>query len=177
MTRNETLQRSCQEYLNSRRSNYTFRCRRFKAVADELLRLGLDNADMLVDIGAGRCDFDYYLRTARKWRGRYIPVDGAIDGTDLEHWRPVCTPEWYTAIELIEHLENPLRLVREMQQASRKGVVLTTPNPYTTDVLGMDYTHKTAIYPEQLSSLGFKVSPVSLFGTPNDTLLATWSVN
>ncbi len=165
----------CRDYLSSRRSCYSFRCRRFKAVADALSTMGLCDADMLVDVGAGRCDFDYYyLRKTRNWRGRYVPLDGAIDGINLEDWNPTVQPEWFTAIEFIEHLDKPLRLVQALQQSARKGIVLTTPNPHTTDVLGMDYTHRSEVWPFMLESTGFAVKSVSLFGKPGDTLLATW---
>jgi hypothetical protein len=166
------LKQACQGYLNERCSSYWFRCRRYKAVADKLFELGLKDSHTMFDLGAGRCDFDYYMRTTRKWRGRYVPIDGSIDGTNLEKWFPV-EAEWYVAIEVVEHLSFPIHFLWDCMYHVRKGMVITTPNPKTTDVLGMDPTHITPVYANQLRDpLLFKVETRSFFGKPKDSLLA-----
>jgi hypothetical protein len=105
-------------------------------------------------------------------RGRYIPVDGAIDGVNLEFWTPARPVDWMVGIEIIEHMEDPERLVRAMVRGARKGVILTTPNPDVVDVLGCDRTHKTAVSTSDLLAWGFSSVPMPLFGKAGDTLLA-----
>ena len=165
------LRTACDEYLGQRVSSYWFRCRRYKAVADKLFQLGLKDSDTIYDLGAGRCDFDYYLRVTKKWRGRYVPVDGSLDGTNLETWNPPET-DWFVSIEVIEHLTNPLEFLYNLICSARKGVVVTTPNPATTDVLGMDPTHVAPIPMFELRDAGFKAETRSFFGKPKDSILA-----
>ena len=71
-------------YQESRKGTYEFRSRtRYKAVYDRLILLGLTNGDCIIDVGAGSCQFHRFLQDHR-FRGSYIPVDAALDGTDLE---------------------------------------------------------------------------------------------
>lgn len=175
-----THQQACEDYLRSRTGKYEWRCVRYDAVAINLFGLGLDNDDIIVDLGAGWCEFDHRLRTHWDWRGRYVPIDGSIDGTDLETWFPERRHQaaFYTAIEVLEHMEDPLRLLAAMERAATKGVVLTTPNPRTTDVLGMDPTHKTPISSDTLCKWGYARvgncgwQEASFYGQPADSLIA-----
>lgn len=164
------IRTTCQEYLGQRRSSYWFRCRRYKAVAEKLIELGLRPTDTLYDLGAGRCDFDYYLRVTKKWRGRYVPVDGSLDGTNLEKWTPP-RADWFVAIEVIEHLMRPLRFLSLLWPHTDKGIVVTTPNPDTTDVLAMDPTHISAVPMKELLRIGMSAEARSFFGKPKDSIL------
>lgn len=171
-----SLQSRCQEYLSSRVSDYEFRCIRFRAVYDEMVKMGLADGDTVYDLGAGRCDFDKFLRE-QGWAGQYVPVDGSIDGTDLQTWMPPGYADFFVAIEVIEHLHRPWPLLRWMQVMSRKGAVVTTPNPLTTDVLGMDYTHVTPVYAASLEYFGWKTRGVNLFlQDPEDSIIATFGL-
>lgn len=168
-------QNKCRAYIAARRSSYWFRCRRYRAVAERLFKMGLQNKHTLLDLGAGRADFDYYLRRTWNWKGIYVPVDGGIDGTDLEHWGfGDFQPDFCVAIEVIEHLEFPLNFCIKMQQRTKIGIVVTTPNPRTTDVIAMDNDHKTAVPRASLEFIGMRVKEKSFFGKHRDSLLA-WS--
>ncbi len=172
---NPEMIQQCDNYLDSRTGCYDYRKVRYTAAWLKMRdTLGLEDSDTLYDIGAGWTELDYCLRSTGDWRGRYIPIDGGIDGTDLEEWMPPRTAEWFVALELIEHLERPEPLLRLMKTFAKKGVILSTPNPYTTDVLGMDETHKTVIWPQYLQNSGFEVEARSFYGKPNDSLFAWW---
>lgn len=173
MRRQEAL-----DYLGERTGTLEYRFIRYAAVADELFARGMTDASILADLGAGQCDFDFYLRTVRGWKGRYLPVDASIDGTDFEEgWRPRIHFDFVVAIELLEHLRHPHRLVADV--LSVVGVfVATTPN---TEVLGADYvreidrTHVSPLDTMDLDIMGAEsVSVHSFFGRPNDSLLAVW---
>lgn len=163
-------------YLAQRRGTLEYRFVRYSAVADELYAMGLDDDCLLVDVGAGTCDLDFYLRTERGYKGRYLPVDAAIDGTDLEIWRPPLRADFFVAVELLEHLENARALAVTMIGAADGGVVVTTPN---TNELGMqavrdmDATHVRPIFGEELRSWGFRVQERSFFGQDRDSMLGT----
>lgn len=163
---------ACDDYLAARTGKYEWRAIRYRAAADLMMTIGLDDSMTVMDIGAGWTEFDYCLRAEYDWKGRYIPVDGGIDGTDLEKWTPSRTVDWMVGLEIIEHLDNPGRLLDHMWSFSMIGVVLSTPNPRTTDVLGMDPTHKTAISPFWLQRKGFTVREASFYGQPCDSLFA-----
>lgn len=162
------------EYLRSRTGSYQFRCIRYAAVADLLIRNHLGDDDLIVDVGAGWCEFDHYLRTSLGWRGRYLPVDGSIDGTDLEDWQPEFNAAFFVALEVLEHLERPYELAFQMQRLCTKGVVLTTPNPATVDVLAMDKTHRTPISLQDFQAWGYHAHIDSLFGKPADSIIASF---
>lgn len=176
-TVNPELRRTAAEqYLSERTGRLEYRFIRYGAVADELFAQGLNDQHLLVDVGAGMCDFDFYLRTVRGWKGRYLPVDASIDGWDLERGLPPHAPQadFYTALELIEHVEHPLMLLAEMFDKARTAVVITTPN---TDVLGeqavieMDRTHVRPIYQRDLAFMGMDYFIHSFFGMHSDSLL------
>lgn len=167
------------EYLGERTGTLEYRFQRYAAVADELQAAGLDDSRIIADLGAGMGDFDFYLRTIRGFKGRYLPVDAAINGVDLSMgWRPPVTFDFVTAIELIEHLASPEKLIDEAVNAATKAVIITTPN---TDALGESYvkridrTHVRPIYEHDLRAWGAdKIVEASFFGKPDDSYLAVW---
>lgn len=165
--------RECEDYLSRRTGTYDFRCRRYDAVLDELTKLGVGEWDVVYDLGAGMCEFDRRARE-RGQHFRYVPVDGCIDGTDLNEWIPT-EVDAFVAIEVIEHLFEPFDFLRRLARHARKGVVVTTPNPLRVDVLGMDPTHRHRIFPSQLEGCHFQVTRLQLFNDFEDTLLATRS--
>jgi hypothetical protein len=125
-------------------------------------------------------EFDYCLRREYDWRGRYIPIDGGIDGTNLNSWIPPRDGHWFVALELIEHLHNWRGLVEWMKIKASKGVVLSTPNPRTTDVIGMDPTHVCEIPADNLRLLDFKVTEETFYGGiwsngEPDSLFGVWT--
>ena len=164
----------CERYLAQRTGRYEWRRARYRKAAERLAAGGLTDADTLVDVGAGWTELDYYLRRELDWRGRYVPVDGAIDGTDLNGWTPAREASWYVALEVLEHLHDPGRLVRAMQAAATKGVVVSTPNPAVVDVRAMDPTHVSAVPAGTLRNFACQVEVCSLYGQPGDGLVAWW---
>lgn len=165
---------TCDRYLAERASTYEWRRTRYRKAAGRLRERGLADTDTLMDVAAGWTELDYCLRHELDWRGRYIPIDGGIDGTDLNSWVPARRAQWFVALEILEHLANPTRLVRIMQAHADKGLVVSTPNPAVVDVMAMDPTHITAVPAEMLSRWGLHVEPCSLYGQPDDGLLGWW---
>lgn len=170
---------NCDQYMDDRTGKYEYRAVRYRAAIEWMLANGLDDSMTVVDVGAGMTEFDYCLRAEYGWRGRYIPVDGGIDGTDLNNWFPPRDAHFFVALELIEHLERWGDLVRRMVDRATIGVVMSTPNPHTTDVIGMDPTHVTEVYPYQLTQKGFSVKETTFYGGvfsdgKPDSLFATW---
>lgn len=170
---------ACDEYLAGRTGSYEQRAVRYRAAADWLRDNGLDDSMTVVDVGAGMTEFDYCLRAEYGWRGRYVPVDGGIDGTDLNWWVPRRQADFFVALEIIEHLTEWSKLLFCMQGMANRGVVLSTPNPNTTDVLGMDSTHVVAVQPDDLRLMGFEVTEATFYGGRfsdgrPDSLFATW---
>jgi len=168
------------DYLAERTGTLEYRFQRYAAVADELFARGMDDSSLLADLGAGGCDFDFYLRAVRGWKGRYLPVDASIDGTDLEQlgWTyPIGGTDFTVAIELLEHISTPSSLLDDMLLAA-PVVVITTPN---TDVLGEEYvraidrTHVRPIWESELRDWGAtEIKARSFFGKERDSLLAVW---
>lgn len=170
---------NCDNYLDERTGKYEYRAVRYRMAADVMEMNGLSDSQTIFDVGAGMTEFDYCLRREYDWRGRYIPVDGGIDGTDLETWTPPREADWFVALEIVEHLSNCSLFLTKMKQYAKRGVILSTPNPETTDVLGMDPTHKTEIHKEYLQSHGFNVSEQMFYGGvfsegKPDSLFAVW---
>lgn len=105
----EDVREHWNSYLNGRTGTYEFRCKRYKAVYDKMTEMnaGSESHGAVCDIGAGRQEFHTYCQSLPNWRGGYYPIDGSIDGTDLNYW----TPELYSAfnigIEVLEHLWAP----------------------------------------------------------------------
>lgn len=161
-------------YLGERTGTYEYRTLRYAAVADVLENLGLAVGDMVVDVGAGMCDFDRYLRTTRNFDGRYVPVDGAIDGVDLNEYQPHIQSEFYTAIETLEHLVRPFGLLDDLMKLATKGVVITTPNPvvWGSQFYKMDSTHISPINRWNFEALGWETATYQCFGRNGDTIVA-----
>ena len=132
-----------------------------------------DDPPVVFDIGAGATEFGRYLYSVG-FHGRYCPVDAAIDGVDLDEWTPPREADWFVCLEVIEHLADPFRLLDVMCERATRGVIVSTPNPYTTDVLGMDPTHRTPVYARQLEAFGFTVEERSFYGKPADSLFGVW---
>lgn len=179
MTWTPTIQ-SCDSYLDERTGRYEFRAVRYRAAADWLIANGLTNDMTVVDIGAGMTEFDYTLRAEYGFRGRYIPVDGGIDGTDLNEWVPPRDAHFFVALEIVEHLDDWRRLLNALKVRAHVGIALSTPNPRTTDVIGMDPTHVCEVHMTDLQRLGFKVTEETFYGGvfshgDPDSLFATWA--
>lgn len=178
MTWTPTIQ-SCDSYLDDRTGKYEFRAVRYRAAAGWLTANGLTDDMTIVDVGAGMTELDYCLRAEYGWRGRYIPVDGGIDGVNLNYWTPPREAHFFVALEIIEHLANWRALIERMQRKALVGVVMSTPNPRTTDVIGMDPTHMVEVYSADLEPYAFKVSEETFYGGvfsdgAPDALFATW---
>jgi len=178
--------RDAEAYLAARTGCYEYRCERYDAALTAMHGLGLDDDCTVVDVGAGAHEFGCRLHTGRDRaqeppgvylppsRARYYPVDAALDGVDLEHWTPR-KADWFVALEIVEHLRAPARLLTEMAIKARRGVVVSTPNPQTTDVLGMDPTHQTAVTRSMLELAGYRVETASFYGREDDSLFAVAS--
>jgi len=124
-----------------------------------------------MDVGAGECQFFQHL-TERGWHGVYRPIDAVIDGTDLEGWAPSFDVHWIVCIETVEHLRFPWRLIDVMIRRAHHGVILTTPNAESVDVIACDPTHVSIVHAGDLTRAGFTVERHSWFGVPEDSLLA-----
>lgn len=177
----------CDDYLENRTGHYDYRSVRYRAAGEFIVYvaarhdISLDDITVF-DIGAGFTEFDYCLRTDFDFRGRYIPIDGSIDGTDLENWEPFRQAHFFVGLEIIEHLHNWNDLVEKMQENATLGVCLSTPNPLTTDVLGMDETHVCEVHHEELEAYDFTVDEETFYGGVfsagrPDSLFATWEAN
>lgn len=169
------LMETCDGYLASRTGRYEWRAQRYRAAMKAMQELGLSHNSTVVDVGAGWTEFDYTLRAEGGYRCRYWPVDGCFDGTNLEKWVPPRKADFFVALELIEHLVDPWRFLAELQAKAQVAVIVSTPNPLTTDVLGMDATHKTEIMPAHLEGEGFEVTINSFYGQPEDSLFGVWT--
>lgn len=173
---------NCDNYMSDRQGCYEYRAVRYRHTADWLFASGLDDNMTLFDVGAGMTEFDYTLRAEYDWRGRYIPVDGGIDGCDLNSWTPPREAHFFVALELVEHLTEWRRLLLLMQRHATIGVAISTPDPRTTDVLGMDTTHVCEVYPYMLEEFDMTVSEQTFYGGvfsegKPDSLFATWRRN
>jgi hypothetical protein len=167
------------DYLAERTGCYEYREIRYTAAGAAMAMHGLSDSDSIYDIGAGFTELDYCLRTRFNWRGRYIPVDGAIDDTDLNYWTPKRDVQFSVALELLEHLNDPLELVWNLQKHTSKAIVVSVPNPRTVDVLGIDRTHVTVVTREMLESWGFFVVERTFYGGAfsngqPDSLFGVW---
>jgi hypothetical protein len=170
---------NCDSYLDERTGKYEFRAVRYRAAAGVMQDYGLDDSMTVVDVGSGMTEFDYCLRAEHNWRGRYFPVDGGLDGTDLDTWTPPREAHWFVALEILEHLSKPWTLLAKMKQYATKGIIISTPNPRTTDVLGMDPTHRQALHKVDLETAGMVVSEQKFYGGvfsngEPDSLFGVW---
>lgn len=170
-------------YLRTTKTYGTFENRvpEYQIAMDKLLMLGLHHDDLVVDVGAGSCDMDHYMRTVVGWRGKYLPIDGATYGIDFNKrlpytYLPNSKADFYISLETLEHVYDPERIVRAMQQRAAKGIVVTTPNPEVVDVLAVDPTHVISIWPRDLEEWGFIVTKVTLNDRgEGDTLVGFWT--
>jgi hypothetical protein len=157
-------------YLDAREGTYDFRCRRYDAVIDTLDLMGMRQADTIADIGAGRGEFGKRLRE-HGHVGMYVPIDGSIDGCDLNTWDPPDKVDWAVSIETIEHLHDPGRLMARMKIMARFGAVVTTPNADAVDVLAMDPTHLVPLTRQDVALQGWQTEVASLFTDLDDTII------
>lgn len=186
-------------YLNARTGHYEWRCERYDAALEAMHRIGLDDNCTVVDVGAGMGEFGVRMHTGSReseaprfvkgadgeWlpprnhikpsRARYVPVDAAIDGVDLERWAPPRKAEWFVCLEVLEHLRCPSRLMVELTLHATRGVIVSTPNPETTDVLNMDATHRSIVRRKALELARFQVREASFYGKPADSLFGVWT--
>jgi hypothetical protein len=167
----QTTLESCQAYIGGRYSTYEFRSIRYEAVLESLRLLGLKEGDSITDVGGADGEFGKYL-SEHFPNIHYKVVDGMIDGTDLNKWEPAEAADFMVSIEVIEHLKTPRNFLRTLNEFSKKGVVLTTPNPHVTDVKAMDATHISEVFPVDFYAEGYKVYPAILFFENGDSLLA-----
>lgn len=176
-------QKFWREYLETQDTYGTYEDRKqeYMIVARELAQMGLEDDDLIYDVGAGSCDMDHYLRTEHGWRGKYCPVDGAIDGVNLEYWLPhneVTRADYVVSIQTIEHMRYPDVFLQKLKNLAARGLVVTTPNPAVVDVLAVDPTHITPISKQFLEDAGATVFEIEFCGRGNgfnlDTLVATW---
>lgn len=179
MTWTPTIQ-NCDNYMDERTGKYEFRAIRYRVAAEAMFARGLDDSMTIFDVGAGMTEFDYCLRKEYDWRGRYIPIDGGIDGTDLNAWIPPREGHWFVALELLEHLWNWRGTVQWMQMKASQGVIVSTPNPRTTDVIGMDPTHVVEVHSKDLEFFDFKVTEETFYGGvfsngQPDSLFGVWT--
>lgn len=159
--------------------DYNARRPEYQIVAKGLSALGLENGDRILDLGAGLCDLDRFLRE-NGWWGTYSPVDMMIDGTNLENYR---VPDGYDFVvieQTIEHLDNPWWLLGEVKRKAAVGIVITTPNGQVVPSdEKADYPHQMAhkvwLTPEDFHSQGFETTLAALTGRPNDTIIAIWA--
>lgn len=172
---------NCDQYMSERTGRYEWRKVRYDAAIRWMVENGLVDGMTVIDIGAGMTEFAYCMMHDWNLNIRYIPVDGGIDGVNLDHpaWRPPRDAHFIVGLEIIEHLHLWDEVVSQMKSHAARGVVLSTPNPRTTDVIAMDQTHVVSIWPHMLEELGFSVSEETFYGGvwsngEPDSLLATW---
>lgn len=171
LTNTETTLESCRNYIGSRHSAYEFRSIRYEAVLESLRLLGIKDGDTIADVGGADGEFGKYL-AEQGVLVEYQVIDGMIDGTDLNKWTPTQHYDFMVSIEVIEHLKAPQNFLEVLDANSKKGVVLTTPNPHVTDVKAMDATHISEVYPSDFYRAGYRVYPAILFFENGDSLLA-----
>lgn len=163
-------------YLAARTGCYEFRKVRYDAVVEAMRSHGRKGYahPTLVDVGAGMTELARCLYADHGWQGRYMPVDAALDGCDLDDWVPPRRADWFVCLEVIEHLRDPIGLLLRLGLFADRGVIVSTPNPETTDVLGMDATHVTPVERDTLEGAGFTVEARSFYGQADDSLFAVW---
>ncbi|WP_432092607.1 phosphopantetheine-binding protein [Streptomyces sp. bgisy100] len=165
-----------EDYLRGHVSLHHERASRFRAASDRLRRHGLTDEHLLIDIGAGYTELDYYLRAEFGFRGRYVPADVWVDGSfDLGTWAPPRPFDWYAALEVVEHLEDPRTLIKRLKEWAGEGFVLTTPNKKVVDVFTQDPTHLSDLDEETLQSWGMQTTLHNFYGQYQDGICAVWT--
>lgn len=167
------------KYLSERTGKYEYRAVRYRLAVDELVRMGLNDTHTIVDLGAGWTEFDYCLRAEYGWRGRYIPVDGSMNGEDLNSWHPPREYDFFVGLELLEHLVTPEHLVGVLKEKTLIGGVVSVPDPDEFDIMSIDDTHVTEVSVSMLKGWGFVTQNVQLYGGihtngGNDGILGVW---
>lgn len=174
---------NCDQYMDDRQGKYEYRAIRYRAAIEWMLANGLKDGMTVIDVGAGMTEFMYCMVKEFNLSVRYIPVDGGIDGTDLNNWTPPRSAHFVVGLEILEHLTNWKNTLDKMKECATVGVVVSTPNPIVTDVLAMDPTHVREIFHDDLVVAGMKVARHKFYGgvfnRPNytdfdDALLGTW---
>jgi len=171
---------NCDHYMSERQGKYEYRAIRYRAAIEAMITEGLDDSMTIVDVGAGMTEFDYCLRVEYNWRGRYIPVDGGIDGTDIRTWNPR-SAHWFVALEIYEHMYEWREVNNRLKAAATKGIVVSTPWPAACDVIAMDPTHVVAIESRDLTKEGFAVTYNNFYGSTygdnmgKDALMGVWT--
>lgn len=171
---------ACDDYMASRTGKYEWRAIRYRKAAEYLKTLRLDHADTVCDLGAGWTEFDYCLRTEYSWRGRYMPIEAGLYPIDLNVWEPYRKVEFFVALEIMEHLYDPERLLSILPKYATKGIAISVPNPETVDVLGIDETHVSIPDRQLFEKLGYDVTEAEFYGGvfsdgKPDSLFVTWS--
>lgn len=170
---------NCDHYMSEREGKYEYRAIRYRAAIDHLYAMGLDDSMTVVDVGAGMTEFDYCLRAEYNWRGRYIPVDGGIDGTDIRTWTPRGA-HFFVALEIYEHMTEWREVNARMQAAASRGIVISTPWNAACDVIAMDPTHVVEVSANDLHEEGFVVERHNFYGGTYgelegmDALMGVW---
>lgn len=155
---------TCDAYMSQRTGKYEWRAVRYRKAANFMRRVGLDDSDTICDVGAGWTELDYLLRTELNWRGRYIPLDASMFPLDLNNWnfhRPV---EHMVALEILEHLHEPEKMLLKMLKSCTKSLTISVPNPATVDVLAMDATHVSLPDRDLFEKYGMNVSEEMFYG-------------
>lgn len=170
---------NCDSYMDERTGKYEYRAVRYRHTADWMLANGLKDGMTVFDVGAGMCEFGFCLMNEYGLKIRYVPVDGGIDGVNLNDWTPPREAHFFVALELLEHLTMWPWLLTRMQGRATIGVAISTPNPSTTDVLGMDATHVTEVHAEQLEGFDMTVTEETFYGGvfsggKPDSLFGSW---
>lgn len=173
---------NCDNYMAEREGKYEYRAIRYRAAIDAMIAEGLDDSMTVVDVGAGMTEFDYCLRREYNWRGRYIPVDGGINGTDIRTWTPR-SAHWFVALEIFEHMYEWREVNARMRAAASKGIIVSTPWEHACDVIAMDPTHVVAIGADDLRKERFDVTYHNFYGGTygehmgKDGLMGVWTKN
>lgn len=166
----QSLKEKWQGYLRDRRGTYDFRCRtRYSYAWEKLLDMGLHDGDSVLDVGAGDCQLGRYM-FEKGFRGTYMPIDAAIDGTDLEY-KTTALPisGWVVCLEVVEHVIKPLSLMAAMENVARRGILISTPNCRVVDVIGCDPTHVSVVTEAQFKALGYDTDTVCWFNDPKES--------
>ena len=156
------------QYLNGKYRSYDERAVRYRLATLAMIMMGLDENDSVLDFGGGDAELEKCMRDEFGWKGLYVNVD-YVTGLDIkqvlaEHAANFRC-DFVTGLEVIEHLDQPWVNIMLMRLPfyARKGVVLSTPDPLVQDVLAMDNTHVTPVYPVMFAARGYTVERHMLY--------------
>jgi len=136
------------------------------------LDLGFREDSLVLDLGAGSCDMDRYMREVSTGSFKYLPVDGATFGRDFnspDFWdwahETFPTVDYVVSIETIEHVFDYRPFFEFVDNKARRGAVITTPNGAAGfDVQAQDPTHYSALTETVFNRFGYSVRQVSFCG-------------